>query len=272
VRVAVELGSFRLLGTIEDGRSILLRGTVGSYDGALTTVFRGPLVALARPAWNGRDTIMAGQNGFEVFLGAFVLDGTSPAWRSFGPVADVEAAAQAASGETQLLYRADDGSLRLERFDAEGAMLGGPLVLEDVGLLGRVAFGRLEDGTSQPYVLAGFSPGDGELRPTLRRFRTDGSAAGGFSAPSRGAMSGGIDLSTVAPRGHTSGYGMVAGLVEVGAIFHGAGEDFVGDSRPVPVPCDGVSVSIASGPCGYVIACSDGELVQLALAVPPLPR
>jgi hypothetical protein len=135
-----------------------------------------------------------------------------------------------------------------------------------------LAFGWLDDdGSGQPLVLAGFSIEDGRLRAVLRRFRTDGAAAGGFSAPLDG-MPGDVDLTTIAPPGHRHGYGMVAATLGGGAIFHGAGQDFVGDARAVPAPCEGEHVSIAAGPCGYVIACVAGGHVQLSLAVPPRPR
>lgn len=276
-RVSVVAGVARLTATASlTGDHVLVEARAGvAREIGRTTIFRGPLLTVCRPAWNGERLVVAGSNGSELFLGAFLPGTTSVAWRSFGPASGVEAAAQPATGITELLYRAGDGSLRVETFAADGAVLWPPsgTVLEDIGFVGRVAFGWLDaDGTDQPLALAGFALGPEGPRPTLRRFRSDGAAAGGFSAPPAGAMPGGVDLTTVAPPGHRHGYGMVAGRLGAGAIFHGAGEDFVGDSRAVPIPCDGEHVSIAAGPCGYVIACIAGGEVHTALAVPPLPR
>jgi hypothetical protein len=271
-RTSVEGGVVRVASLASDGQLVLSTSPRrGVVDTAVTTIFRGPLALLARPAWNGERVVIAGSTGFELFLGAFVPDATSTAWRSFGPAEDVDVAAQPGTGITELVYRSASGVLHVETFGADGSPLD-DRPLEDVGFEGRVALGWLDaDGTGQPIVLAGVALGESGLRAQLRRFRLDGSAAGGFSAPID-SMPGGVDLTTVAPPGHRHGYGMVAGSVGGTALFHGAGEDFVGDARPLPIACDGDHVSIAPSRCGYAIACTSGEEVHLALAIAPRAR
>lgn len=271
-RVAVEGGTARLLAIEAPGDSLRL---VSIEEGIVTTssVLRGPLRTLDRPAWNGSLVVVAAQNGFEVVFGPFTEGRPIATWRSFGPAADVHAAVHPTTGESDLFLRDGAGALRVESYARDGTpLVMGGTTLEDIGFVGPLAFGFLDDGTAQPWVVAGITADVDGPRATLRRFRTDGSAAGGFSAPIRGGMPGGVDLTTTPPRGHRSGYGMVAGVALGGAIFHGAGEDFVGDARTVPIPCEGTDVSIASGPCGYVIACVAGGVIHTALAIPPLPR
>lgn len=273
-RVSVVAGVARMTADLAETDTVLVEVREGvAREVGHTEIFRGAPSQMSAPAWNGRDVVMAGSDGFELFLGAFLPGTTSVAWRNFGPARDVHVVAQPETGITELLYRAGDDSLRVESFGIDGAALWPPggVALEDVGFIGPVDFGWLDaDGTGQPHVVAGFASGPDGVRATLRRFRVDGRAAGGFSAPP--SRTGGVALTTVPPPGHRHGYGMVASARGGATIFHGAGEDFVGDARPVPLPCDGDHVSIAAGPCGYVIACLGAGRVHTALAVPPMPR
>lgn len=139
-----------------------------------------------------------------------------------------------------------------------------PFLPEEQG----VVFGVDEGSPDQPFVLAGIGRDGVERRAFVRRYRPDGSAGGGFSAPIETGFNGATHLSTVAISPHVSGYGMVAGLLPGPAIFHGAGEDFVGDSADLPFECD--ELDIAAGPCGYVIACRNGPAIDLA--IPSNPR
>jgi hypothetical protein len=247
-------------------------GVAGSVRTRFTP-FELPLVIDA-PVWNGSRLLVAGwDDPDQVSLSEFVVDEPPVAWRRFGAAITLQAIWDPSSGTTALFYRDAAGVLRVETFAEDGRALApiGGTPLEPLDVFPELDFDYLEDGTGQPWVLAAFTIEDGTYRALVRRFRPDGSAAGGFSTPLAG-IAGRIDLTTVAPAGHRTGYGMIAGSLEAGAVFHGAGEDFVGDGRAVPLPCDGASVGIASGPCGYVLACTGGGAIHTALAIPPRPR
>lgn len=274
-RVSVTDGVARMIALDSAGWDLTLleaRDGVASELGR-SEIFHGSRMVMDRPAWNGTDVIVAGTTG-DLFIGPFALGAATPDW-SGGRIGDDLAgiAAQPETGTTEVVYRAADLNYRAQTYDPGGGPLGpdGGIALTDRFERG-VAFGWLDgDGGAQPFVLAGFTVVDGTLRAAVQRFRTDGTPAGGFSTPVDG-MPGAVDLSTVAVPPHSHGYGMAAAAHGGPAIFHGAGQDFVGDASTLPLSCDATGISVAAGPCGYIVACLAGGEIELALAIPPDPR
>lgn len=267
-------GRLFVLGAAPDGVRVVL-ASGDDLEGLTSVVGDLPGGALSGWAggWNGRELVVASDDTFEIAIGPFVTGGVVAPWATFAPSSGMRLAVDAVGGESHLLHRGGDGLLRIESFDITGAPLGiAGTVLEDVGLDG-ASIGVSTEDASQPWILAGHSFGDaGEARLSVRRFRRDGRATGGFSSPwPPAATTGVIALSSTPPVGHRGGYGVLAGD-PTGVLFHGAGQDFVGDARSVPVDCEGDRVAIASGPCGYLLACSAGGVTTMALAVPPVPR
>jgi hypothetical protein len=237
--------------------------------------------ALARPAWNGRAWVVGFTDGFEVWLGAVDAAGSFERWLGFGPAGDdIGLGVEPATGRAFALLRTGDGALRVFGFERDGAPVEPRegIVLRDVEWEGFPSFGVRDDRFGQPFLLGGFAadPLDGSGRFTTRAYRLDGSAGSGFSAPaSPGAHA--HDLTTAPPAGHASGYGVIGADVLGGSWRlrqHGAGEDFVGDSRPVGGARDEPRLGIAAGPCGHVVVWQDqvapNEL-RTALAIARAP-
>jgi hypothetical protein len=273
-QVSVQDGVVRVIGTNDGGRPSLYTATgLGELAEEAITVPTGALTRYDRPLWNGRDVIIAGTNLLGAVLVPWSRGGTTPAWFESASVSDALIAGDE-RGNTHLLTRATPGEVRSMVFDVGGTIVEGPLVLGDFPF--RVAtFGWSDDGLGQPWVVAGIGgSGPAGQRLIVSRYRRDGTAGGGFSAPLfTASLTGVVDLTTTPPLDHRHGYGVVVATgVDYRAFFHGAGEDFVGDSRELPMACDASRVSIASGPCGYVIACTQDGRVAMALAVPPRPR
>lgn len=252
----------------EGARASTARVRLSDVDGA-------PLFRLARPAWNGTDVVIAGdETASGIFVGALVDDAVSPAWLATGPASFAEVAVEPSTGVTHVLYQGGASNRVLERLDREGNALTPPggVLLADVGFVGPVALGFSDDVRLGSLVLAGVTEEEDGDRVTLRRFRTDGTPGAGFSMAMTLGPDGTMSLTTVPPTGHRRGYGLVASD-GTNVRFHGAGEDFVGDGRGVPITCDGQGgAAIASAPCGYLIACLNGGGIEFAWALPQPPR
>lgn len=233
-----------------------------------TTIYHGTRMVPDRPAWNGTAIILAGLTGF---IGPLRFGAESLSW----PWLDVEGyatlvAAQAETGLSEVVYRRSLTTMALHTFDRDGTPRGptsGVALVTSEFWVGP-AFGWLDgDDTGQPIVLAGIVQVDGIYRALLQRFRADGTPGSGFSAPIESGW-GQVDSTTVPVPPHAHGYGMLAAPFPGPALFHGAGQDFVGDATELPFSCG--AASIAAGPCGYVIACLTTEgALELALAIPP---
>src|SRR5262245_49675067 len=259
-RVSVIDGTARMIAFDDTQiRAILVEARGGeARELGRTAIDHGSRLVPERPVWNGTDVIVAGSTGF---LGPLTLGAESVSWVT-PPLggAPLRIAAQVDTGITELVHRTLTGHV-LRSFDRDGAARapseGVALALPDIW--GAAAFGWLDgDGAGQPIVIAGVTRvADGSFLLVLQRFRPDGTTEAGFSAPI--AWSGDIDLTTVPAPPHAHGYGVVAAPFPNHTLFHGAGQDFVGDASELPFSDCGAA-SIAAGPCGYVIAClTQGE-------------
>ncbi len=281
LEMSVDDGVVRLAALADDGPESLM-----VYEGERVSTARfrhthtegAPFVRLAAPAWNGRDVVIAGEDSAGgVFIGALRDEAPMETWRAVGPAAFVALDTDPATREVHALRRESVDTALVERFDRDGGALTPPggVVLSGVDefFVGRVAFGFSDDDALGDWVLAGWSLSlDGEERVVLRRFFDDGGGGAGFSSPFDFTPERSIALTTTPPTGHRSGYGLAASDGRR-VLFHGAGEGFVGGARDAPITCDGPDgVVIASGPCGYLIACLDGRSVAFAWAVPQRPR
>jgi hypothetical protein len=270
-RVTVENGIAHLIGFVGDEVVLVEARAESAVEVGRSRIAHGTRLEPVRPVTNGSDVVVGGSN----FFGPLRLGEESTSW--IGPTdgSPVGVAAQPETGITELL-RSRPGGMTVQSFDRAGSALSDPVMLDFPEVWVGPAFGWLDaDGTGQPIVVAGASrTEDGSFRVYLQRFRSDGSAAGGFSATAGDAGVGNVDLTTVPVPPHEHGYGMVAGLFPGAPLFHGAGQDFVGDGAELPVECS--SPSIAAGRCGYVIACAarsaDAGAIELVLAVPPAVR
>lgn len=241
-------------------------------------VFHGTRMVVRRPTWNGMDVIITGVATAGI-VGPLRLGGETVSWSSVSPEwRVVQITSEAATGFTEMFYRSATGANHVTRRDAAGAPIGSTqgVVLAEVGFeapffdVGNAtAFGWLDaDGGDQPIVVAGFATDDDGYRLKLQRFREDGAPGAGFSSPLGGTPRD-VDLSTEPVPPLASSYGVVAASRGGAPLFHGGASAFVGGAQELPFAgC--AQVSIAAGPCGYVIACLDDDSrVQLALAVAP---
>lgn len=267
-----------------DGALVLRRFEVDGRERSIARVATPPrgVRALARPVFNGRTWVVGFTDGFEVWLGALDEATGFERWLGFGPVHEgIGLGVEPATGRTFALLRVGDASLRVFAFERDGTPIAPRegTVLDDLGWQGAPSFDARDEPFGQPFLLAGWTmdPTTSEVRFTTRAYRLDGTAGSGFSASST-ASEVAHDLTTAPPAGHASGYGVIGADVVGGAWrlrHHGAGEDFVGDSRPVgSAPLGSLRVSIAPGPCGHVVIWTDpGERsvlhAALAIARPP---
>ena len=241
----------------------VLRGD-GTIEWTIRDVPSDGVHRVGRPVHNG-ETWLVGFVGRYGNLGAVDRDGYTGVVR-FGPVDErFGAAVDPESGDTHLLYRfVGESALLLVSVDREGRILG-PTGGRPIGGFGWESVPALGWTTSLgawPLVLGGFSSDEGETRMRAHRYELDGLPGPGFSSPAATSEHRWA-LSTLAPARHASGYGLVGAERGEGGWelrFHGAGEDFVGDSQPIGrgAPSETFDIDITTNACGYLIAWIDG--------------
>jgi hypothetical protein len=233
-------------------------GDVVTSEGT-TDFFHSSRFEHNRPAWNGTHLVVASPSGF---FGALVPGETSATWRELA-VAGVGVAVERGTSNTLLVESTN--VVRLQIYDELGVAEGPSVELTTPELWVGPRIGRLDDGSDAVLALAGIvRRDDGAFEAIVQRHRRDGVLVGELVLPA-GEAPGPIDLSSVAVPPYREGHGLVMGG-EVSS-FHGVAGDLVGAPIPMPIACR--RPSIAAGPCGYVVACTSPDGLEMALAVPP---